>query len=91
MQHTQALRIPEVRNRTGLSNATIWRKIKQDPTFPKPFKLGANSTVWDAGEITAWLEGKKAERCQGFPYAGAASNNNKEKHTSLIHTGGATE
>lgn len=62
MQHIQALRIPEVRNRTGLSNATIWRKLKQDPTFPKPFKLGANSTVWDAGEITAWLESKKSSR-----------------------------
>lgn len=62
MQYTQAIRLPEVCERTGLAGPTIWRKIKQDPTFPRPFKLGANSTAWDAGEITAWLEAKKSSR-----------------------------
>ena len=62
MQHTQAIRLPKVCELTGLAGATIWRRVKDDPAFPKPFKLGANSTAWDAEEVTAWLEHRKATR-----------------------------
>ena len=62
MRHTQAIRLPKVCEKTGLAPATVWRKSKEDPDFPRPFKLGANHTTWDAGEITAWLEAKKASR-----------------------------
>ena len=37
-----------------VSPATIWRWVGSDK-FPKPFKLGANVTVWDADEVDAWL------------------------------------
>jgi predicted DNA-binding transcriptional regulator AlpA len=37
-----------------VSPATIWRWVK-DGTFPAPFKLGQNTTVWDADEIDQWL------------------------------------
>jgi prophage regulatory protein len=90
MRYTQALRINKVKDVTGLSHATIWRKSKEDPTFPKPFKLGTNSTAWDAEEITAWLEAKKAECRQGFPSV-VATLNNKEKRTVVIHRGEAGE
>lgn len=37
-----------------VSPATLWRWVK-DGTFPSPFKLGQNTTVWDADEIDQWL------------------------------------
>jgi predicted DNA-binding transcriptional regulator AlpA len=45
------------RNNQGLlpvSPATIWRWVK-DGVFPAPFKLGQNTTVWDADQIDQWL------------------------------------
>lgn len=42
-----------------VSPATIWRWVKNG-TFPAPFKLGQNTTVWDADEIDQWL-GKQRE------------------------------
>jgi predicted DNA-binding transcriptional regulator AlpA len=41
-----------------VSPATIWRFVK-DGTFPRPFKLGENCTVWDASEVDAWLVSRK--------------------------------
>jgi prophage regulatory protein len=49
------------KNNQGLlpvSPATIWRFVK-DGTFPQPFKLGENCTVWDASEVDAWLVSRK--------------------------------
>lgn len=40
---------------SGLSVATIYRKAKADPTFPKLVKLGARCTRIRAGDLTAWL------------------------------------
>ena len=47
---------------TGMSRATIWRKVKDDATFPKPFRLSDAITVWDEDEILAWIKTKKAVR-----------------------------
>ncbi|GAB1393240.1 hypothetical protein MASR1M60_14030 [Rhodocyclaceae bacterium] len=41
----------------GLSS--FWRHAKEDPTFPKPFKLTPRCTVVDADEAEAWFESKK--------------------------------
>jgi prophage regulatory protein len=41
-----------------ISAATLWRWVK-DGTFPAPFKLGQNTTVWDAIEVEAWIEEQK--------------------------------
>jgi prophage regulatory protein len=40
-----------------LSTATIWRWIKAGK-FPKPFKLGGNTTVFDLDEVETWLKNK---------------------------------
>ncbi|MBK7005532.1 MAG: AlpA family phage regulatory protein [Burkholderiales bacterium] len=39
-----------------LSPATIWR-WSRDPSheFPKPFKIGAHTTVWDASQVEDFL------------------------------------
>ncbi|MDQ6701684.1 MAG: AlpA family phage regulatory protein [Pseudomonadota bacterium] len=58
----RAARLPRVRDITRLSSATIWRKDKYDPSFPRSFKLSKGVTCWDENEILAWIESKKAER-----------------------------
>ncbi len=57
--HTRAIRLDRVRDLTGVSGSTIWRLSLNDPDFPKPFKLSAGITVWNEGEIFAWLDAKK--------------------------------
>ena len=42
-----------------VSSATIWRWVR-DGRFPKPFKLGVATTVWDADEVEAFIADMKA-------------------------------
>ena len=52
---------PEKEYRKGLlpvSPATVWRWVKIGG-FPSPFKIGLNTTVWDAAEVDAWLATRK--------------------------------
>ena len=37
-----------------VSPATLWRWVA-DGKFPKPFKLGPNTTVWDTDQVEQWL------------------------------------
>lgn len=39
----------------GLSEATLYRKAKTDPTFPRLVRMGARCTRIRAGDLTAWL------------------------------------
>ena len=45
----------------GASKATIWRWIAEG-RFPKPIKIGPNSSGWVEGEIAAWQQARIAER-----------------------------
>jgi predicted DNA-binding transcriptional regulator AlpA len=38
-----------------VSPATIWRWVRERPDFPKPFKLGAQTTVWNVSEIENFI------------------------------------
>lgn len=49
------LRLPIVKERTGLARSTIYLKISQDE-FPKPISLGDRSVGWIEEEITSWIE-----------------------------------
>ena len=49
------LRLKTAGNIAGLSEATIYRKAKTDPTFPKLIRLGARCTRIRAGDLTTWL------------------------------------
>lgn len=40
--------------RLPVSAATIWRWVAAGQ-FPAPFKLGANTTVWDAEKVEQFL------------------------------------
>lgn len=49
----QLLPLKEVRNRVGLSTATIYRMMAAG-TFPKQRKVGVKS-LWRSDEIDAWI------------------------------------
>jgi len=44
------LRLPEVRQRVGLSRSEIYRRIRRGE-FPTPISLGPKTSAWDASEL----------------------------------------
>jgi prophage regulatory protein len=48
------MRLPEVLDLTGLSRATIYRKIAAG-TFPPQRNTGARACGWRAGAVDIWL------------------------------------
>jgi prophage regulatory protein len=48
------LRLPEVKQTTGLSRSTIYLRIAEG-TFPKPVCLGGRAVGWLEAEIEEWL------------------------------------
>jgi prophage regulatory protein len=60
------LRLPAVKNRTGLSRSTIYDKV-QKKQFPSPVKLGKRAVGWVESELDEWqrqliLASRKAAR-----------------------------
>ncbi|MDP3704946.1 MAG: AlpA family transcriptional regulator [Legionellaceae bacterium] len=49
------LRLPSVKERTGLSRSSIYLKISQG-NFPVPILLGGRSVGWIEEEINNWIE-----------------------------------
>jgi predicted DNA-binding transcriptional regulator AlpA len=39
---------------------TVWRRAKNDPTFPKPIKLGNRCTRFRVGDIRNFMKGATA-------------------------------
>ena len=53
---TKILRLPEVKDRTGLSRSTVYLRISEG-RFPTPISLGGRRAVgWLESEIENWLE-----------------------------------
>ena len=44
-----------------VSPATIWRWVKNG-SFPAPFKIGLNTTVFDADSVDRWLDSHKVSK-----------------------------
>lgn len=50
-----------------VSLSTFWRRVANDPTFPRPFRLGgphSRTTVIDAQELSEWIMGHKNSAAQ---------------------------
>jgi predicted DNA-binding transcriptional regulator AlpA len=54
----KTLRVGAVAEKIGVSVPSIWRFIHEQE-FPRPFKLGPNTSVWDEADIDRWLHHKK--------------------------------
>lgn len=48
------LKLATVVQATGLSRATIYRRIANG-TFPQPVRVGAKSARWPAAQVRAWI------------------------------------
>lgn len=49
------LKMPTAAAVAGMSEATLYRRAKSDPSFPKLVKMGKRCTRVRAGDLTAWL------------------------------------
>ncbi len=59
-QATRFLRLTQCREIAGgVAPSTIWGWVKNG-TFPKPIKLSANCTAWDAAQVEAWAQARIA-------------------------------
>jgi len=64
----QILRYSDLEEMLGLNRVTVWRRVKNDPTFPKPIRLGGKKTSavgFLKSEIELWLSEQMAERHSG--------------------------
>ena len=52
---TAIQRLPEVKNRTGLSRSSIYLKIK-DGSFPKPIRISKRAIGWPNNVIDEWID-----------------------------------
>jgi prophage regulatory protein len=51
------LRLPQVRERTGYSRATIYNLMAQGK-FPRAVALGSRAVAWLDSEITEWINNR---------------------------------
>lgn len=51
------VRVTVVSGLLGHCADTTWRRARNDPTFPKPRKLGPQHTAWNVGELRRFLSG----------------------------------
>lgn len=57
----------EVQQVTGLrSRQSIYNKLRQDPTFPRPRRLGAHSIAFVRSEVEAWVSALPIAHLDGF-------------------------
>jgi len=52
--HHKLLRLPQVKQTTGLSKSTIYSRIAEG-TFPKQISLGPRLVVWVESDIQNWI------------------------------------
>jgi prophage regulatory protein len=51
------IRIGEVKRLTGVSTATLYRKIAAKE-FPRPVRLGVVARAWPLSEVQNWIAGR---------------------------------
>ncbi len=50
------MRVKEVAVMFGVSSATIWNWLKNNPNFPRSRKLSTKTTVWRESELIAYMD-----------------------------------
>ena len=65
------LRLPSVRERTGLSRSSIYLRISEG-RFPRPISLGERAVGWLESEITEWLNRRIEASRQAGPRGGGS-------------------
>lgn len=57
MSQMNLLRVASVAKKLDMGTSSIWKLLKRDPSFPKPFKVSehVDATVWVEHELDEWL------------------------------------
>lgn len=58
--NNKILRLPTVKESTGLSRSTIYLRMANDE-FPKSISLGGRAVGWFEDDIQNWLDEKRKE------------------------------
>lgn len=48
----------QIANRLGLSRTSVWRYLRDDPNFPKPYRFGKTTRRWSLDEVIAWEQSR---------------------------------
>ena len=64
MSNKILMKLPEVKELTTFSSATIYRLISEGE-FPKQIKLAERSSAWSLEEVYNWIDQKKDARDGG--------------------------
>lgn len=56
------IRLPQLLDLTALSRSAVYRLVREDPTFPRPVKLGARSVAWNFHSVQKWIADRIAQR-----------------------------
>ena len=48
--------VKQVADRLSVTPPTVWRHLRTNPDFPKPIKLSAGCTRWNADEIDRYVK-----------------------------------
>jgi prophage regulatory protein len=64
---TTLIRMPELKAITGYAAPTVYKRLKDDPTFPKPVPLSDSKSRgapvgWVLAEVQAWVRQRIALR-----------------------------
>lgn len=54
MSTPSLLRLPQVRERVGLSRSTIYARVANG-TFPAPIRIGGNAVAWVDRDVDDWI------------------------------------
>ena len=54
MSQNRFIRMPDLRQKVGLSKSQIYKLIQQGE-FPEPIKLGKKISVWTDSEVEEWM------------------------------------
>jgi len=82
--HEKILRMPQVKDCTGLSRTGIYDRIARG-AFPAPISLGTRSVGWLESEVEAWI----AHRAAVSREYNSAQKETRWKETTLTPTGKA--
>jgi predicted DNA-binding transcriptional regulator AlpA len=47
--------------RLGIGLSTLWDRLKNDPAFPRPFKMGPRITQFWDDELDSYAESKRVQ------------------------------
>lgn len=75
----QIIKLPDVMRQTKKGKSSVY----DDPTFPKPVKIGPRASGWLQSEVSAWIAARKAERDALFSEEKLACDAPSSEHVPL--------